>query len=299
VRLSYAYDHQSRRVSRRQYVWLQDDWSLSNVQAFRYDGWNLIAETSPAATNLYAWGLDLSGSLQGAGGIGGLLAGVLAKNEEPGARNLVAYAPDANGNVMQLVDATDGTLAAAYEYTPFGETIASTGPLAKANPFRFSTKWVDNDTGLGYWGYRWYGPGMGRWLCRDPIGEKGGINLFVYALNRPNSYADKLGQAVLPGVPENESATKSPLPPIYIDYSCPMNEVASGFCKKCAWVVPGGRRAIIVGYCQGCENTCRQWCAIEGARDDARNAGFDIVRCMKICEFRKFTCIISGCMMKF
>src|SRR5208283_3739186 len=49
---------------------------------------------------------------------------------------------------------------------PFGEVIRATGPMAKANPFRFSTKYQDDETDLLYYGYRYYNPAMGRWLSR-------------------------------------------------------------------------------------------------------------------------------------
>jgi RHS repeat-associated protein len=65
----------------------------------------------------------------------------------------------------------NGALRARYEYGPFGETIRATGALAKKNPFRFSTKYTDNETGLLYYGYRYYDPVTGRWPNRDPIGE--------------------------------------------------------------------------------------------------------------------------------
>jgi RHS repeat-associated protein len=75
--------------------------------------------------------------------------------------------------VMALVNAADGSVAARYEYGPFGELIQATGPMAKVNPFRFSTKYQDEETGLVYYGYRYYDPSTGRWLNRDPLGELG------------------------------------------------------------------------------------------------------------------------------
>jgi RHS repeat-associated protein len=68
---------------------------------------------------------------------------------------------------------------------PFGELVRSSGTMAKANPpvrqslggggFRFSTKYQDDESDLLYYGYRYYNPSTGRWISRDPIGEKGGI----------------------------------------------------------------------------------------------------------------------------
>jgi hypothetical protein len=45
--------------------------------------------------------------------------------------------------------------------------------MSESNPFRFSTKYQDDETGLLYYGYRYYQPVTGRWINRDPIGEKG------------------------------------------------------------------------------------------------------------------------------
>src|SRR5688572_15710465 len=44
--------------------------------------------------------------------------------------------------------------------SPFGELIRSSGPMAQANPFRFSTKYWDQESDLVYYGYRYYSPGL-------------------------------------------------------------------------------------------------------------------------------------------
>jgi RHS repeat-associated protein len=51
---------------------------------------------------------------------------------------------------------------ARYEYGPFGEVIRATGPMAKANPFRFSTKYQDDETDLAHYGYRYYSASTGK-----------------------------------------------------------------------------------------------------------------------------------------
>ena len=57
------------------------------------------------------------------------------------------------------------------------------GAEAAENPWRFSTKPVEAGTGWLYYGYRWYDAGMGRWVNRDPIEEKGGVNLYGFVGN--------------------------------------------------------------------------------------------------------------------
>jgi RHS repeat-associated protein len=198
VKLEFAYDYMSRRVSKKVYKYESEIWNLQSEMRFAYDGWNLIREitTTPippySVTNSYVWGLDLSGTLQGAGGIGGLLAARLGTNN-------VCYTYDANGNVSELLQSTaysPQSILAHYEYSPFGETIVATGPLAKENSFRFSTKYTDDESGLLYYGYRYYSPSLGRWLARDPIGEVGGLSLYGAVFNNPIQHIDPNGQAV-------------------------------------------------------------------------------------------------------
>ena len=68
--------------------------------------------------------------------------------------------------------------------------------MAKANPFRFSTKYQDDETDLLYYGYRYYNASTGRWLSRDPLDERGGKNLLSFVANNPVSYIDRLGCCV-------------------------------------------------------------------------------------------------------
>jgi RHS repeat-associated protein len=114
------------------------------------------------------WGSDLSGTIQGAGGVGGLLE-VIYKGAQT-TNCFVAF--DGNGNVAALADAGSGSVLAQYEYGPFGEVLRASGPMAKANPFRFSTKYQDDETDLLYYGYRYYNASTGRWNSRDPLGDE-------------------------------------------------------------------------------------------------------------------------------
>ena len=167
---------------------------FESASAFFYDGWNPILETrtTPTTTNAlsYLWGLDLSGSLQGAGGVGGLLA---VTDSEMGT-SYPTY--DANGNVSEYVSPT-GTVLSHYDYSPFGEILISTA--SHHSPFRFSTKYHDPETGTLYYGYRHYSPRLGRWLSRDPLEENGGDNLLLFCFNAPIGQFDFLGFSSLGG----------------------------------------------------------------------------------------------------
>jgi RHS repeat-associated protein len=122
--------------------------------------------------------------LQGAGGIGGLLARTDSSN--------VYYHADGAGNITALSDANQN-IVARYEYDAFGRLIAKSGALADANRYRFSSKEAHPASGLYYYGFRFYDPSLQRWLNQDPIGEDGGINLYGFVENSPLTQIDSLG----------------------------------------------------------------------------------------------------------
>jgi RHS repeat-associated protein len=171
-RLQMTYDWQSRRTEKVVHTNNGAGYVGQHTNRFVYDGWNLIAELGPDGTLLrsHVWGLDASGTMQGAGGVGGLLATVIHTGVHAG-----TYFPsyDGNYNVMAMIRASDGELVARYNHGPFGELLQASGPMAREFNFLFSTKYYDWETGLYYYGYRYYGPSAGRWLSRDPAAENG------------------------------------------------------------------------------------------------------------------------------
>ena len=188
-----------------------------------YDDWNLIHEAvatfSGATTNTaeiqYFWGADISETLQGAGGIGGLLA-VSCNN------NFYFPAYDNNGNVTKYIDES-GNIVAAYEYDDFGRLLSSLGSMADVFRHRFSTKYYDVETGLYYYGYRFYSPSLMRWLNRDPIEENGGKNLYLFCGGNPISNYDKDGCAYF----AIRGLGGGPVVKWSMFFSCPFMRVAS------------------------------------------------------------------------
>jgi RHS repeat-associated protein len=202
--VTYAYDHRGRMVwktvSRRDAE--AQSWETEKAIAYVWDGYNIIAEhiTTNGTTDITynVWGLDLSGTLQGAGGVGGLLA-----MHKGGVAFLSAY--DANGNITEYISA-DGSIAAHHEYSAFGETTKPTGALTGSLTFWWSTKpWCNILNKIEYQ-LRIYDSNAGRWVNRDPISEKGfnfihrtrndfDLDLYVFVRNNPISIADWLGLA--------------------------------------------------------------------------------------------------------
>ncbi|MDR1284423.1 MAG: type IV secretion protein Rhs [Opitutaceae bacterium] len=193
-RLEFKYDYMGRRVSKivREKATATAAWTLKSETRFLYDGWNLVAETNASGAILrsYVWGLDLAASPTATGGVGALLQ-ITDHTVSSPQRYFPTY--DGNGNIATLVRAADGVLSAVYEYSPFGELLRATGTFADANPFRFSTKYTDTETGLIYYGNRFYDARNGRFINRDPIEERGGFNLYGFCENDSVNQIDYLG----------------------------------------------------------------------------------------------------------
>ena len=176
------YDALGRRVIK---------WTPDATHTFVYDGWLLVVERIERSGGQrdqidYWWGKDASGTLDGAGGIGGLL--YIRKN------GCEVYVPlyDGMGNVVQYVDKM-GSIVAQYVYDAFGNTTKKSGVKADELKMRFSTKYFDDESGLYYFGHRFYSPRIARWLTRDPIEERGGLNLYAYCGNNAVKWIDPLG----------------------------------------------------------------------------------------------------------
>ena len=183
----YKYDYLGRRIAKYTGSTLN--------KKFVYQGWNLIAELSSSGSvqRTFTWGLDVSTTLHGAGGVGGLL---LIDDELTSKRYYPIY--DGSRNITGLYD-QDGALVASYEYDAFGRIILqSSGDYSDDNPFRFSTKYTDDETGLVYYGHRYYEPNLGRFINCDPIEEDGGLNLYGFVGNDPVNFYDYLGMDLGP-----------------------------------------------------------------------------------------------------
>jgi RHS repeat-associated protein len=155
----------------------------------------------------YTRGNDLSGTRQGAGGIGGLLART-ANSQLLTSDSFASalYHADGNGNVTCLIY-TNQMIAAKYLYDPYGNMLSMYGSLADANSYRFSSKEWNQNSGLYYYLYRLYDANMQRWLNRDPSDDWGSLvnylqniresdidnNLYRSVANAPVNFIDRYG----------------------------------------------------------------------------------------------------------
>lgn len=192
-RTEFAYDGLHRRRIRRESTWTGSGWNQTNETRYVYDGILVLQErdgnNTPVLT--YTRGVDLSGSLGGAGGIGGLLALSDQRVSATSPTNYFYHA-DGNGNIVALISQKNEVVA-RYLYDPFGNLLAMSGELAAFNRYRFSSKETHAQSGLYYYGFRFYDPNLQRWLNQDPIGEAGGINLYAFVESDPIDWFDTDG----------------------------------------------------------------------------------------------------------
>ena len=157
------------------------------------------------SSSAYVWGLDLSGTLQGAGGIGGLLVQRHSDSASP-----CFSVCDANGNITDLLDEA-GSLAAHYEFDSYGNATVQCVMPFTSNPHRFSSKYCDDETALCFYGHRFYTPTLERWLSRDPVEEPSGVPTYCFNYNNPFLFLDADGRAPqLIGIDSNGKAIYGP-----------------------------------------------------------------------------------------
>ena len=96
---------------------------------------------------------------------------------------LAFYEADGLGSVTSLTNSA-GSALAAYTTDAFGKPV-STADSTVNNPFRYTGREYDSETGLYYYRARYYDSKIGRFLAGDPIQFYGGTNFYAYTQNNP------------------------------------------------------------------------------------------------------------------
>ncbi|MBI5118784.1 hypothetical protein HZA56_20125, partial [Candidatus Poribacteria bacterium] len=167
---AYKYDALGRRIEKRD--------RSGNIERYVYDGQNFIAEYDGSndlvASYIQGIGIDSPVSIYRGG-------------------ENYWYHSDALGSIYQVTDASEAT-ARSYDYSAFGKIVSETGSLV--NPFTYTAREWDTDSGLYYYRARYYDAGLGRFLSRDWLGSKPSSvqsNLYLYVSNGPVNVIDPSG----------------------------------------------------------------------------------------------------------
>jgi RHS repeat-associated protein len=199
---TYAWDYENRMTS----VTLPGS---GGTVSFKYDPFGRrIYKSTSSATSVYAY--DGDNLIEETNSTGTVVARYSQTQniDEPLAMLRSAatsyFHADGLGSVTSLSNAA-GSIANTYTYDSFGKLTASTGSLV--NPFQYTARESDTETGLYYYRARYYDSAAGRFINEDPIGFTGGSNFYRYVLNAPFNWQDPDGKS--PKLPSLGSLLKS------------------------------------------------------------------------------------------
>jgi RHS repeat-associated protein len=218
TRLQFAYDTQCRRLEKRVVRWGAEHWSQIRTFVFVYNDTDVlnVLDTPPLehATRLsYVWGRSL---WPNANGLASSCELLWALDTRPNAE--VQIAPcNGNGDIIAFVEGDKPQNISQFEYQPFGQLLQDTGNVSREWCPAFAAKLNDAESGLLYYGFRYYSTASGRWTSRDPLAGSGDLLAYAFVRNSPIQRVDLEGltdiqtaKAVL-GVNENIEVTKEGL----------------------------------------------------------------------------------------
>jgi RHS repeat-associated protein len=173
--VTFKYDPFGRRIYKS---------SSSGTSIYTYDGDNLIEETNAAGAAIarYSQGLNIDEPL------------AMLRSSTTS-----FYNADGLGSVTSLSNSA-GALVQTYGYDSFGKQTGSSGSLT--NPFQYTARESDTETGLYYYRARYYDANVGRFLNEDPGGSAGNdVNFYRYANNNAANWVDPFGLTAAPAIP--------------------------------------------------------------------------------------------------
>ncbi|MDP2905534.1 MAG: RHS repeat-associated core domain-containing protein [Candidatus Omnitrophota bacterium] len=158
---TYAYDGQGRRISKT---------VNGSTTTYIYDNDELIREQSGSTVISYTHGSRIDEIISDSRGY--------------------YYHYDALGSITNLTNAS-GAQVNSYNYEAFGNLTGQTGIIS--NPWLFTGRQYDQESGLYFYRNRYYDPTIGRFISQDPTGMVDGPNLYAYVKNNPVNLIDPLG----------------------------------------------------------------------------------------------------------
>lgn len=182
---TYAWDFENRLSS----VTLPGG---SGTVSFKYDPFGRrIYKSSSLGTSIFAFDDDnMVEAVNSSGGVVSRYSQDLTIDNplaEVRSGTTSYYEADGVGSVTSLTNAT-GSVGQTYTFGSYGKQTASSGSIA--NPFQYTRRELDSETGLYYYRARYYDPSTGRFLSEDPLDFDSGTNFYDYVANDPNVLID-------------------------------------------------------------------------------------------------------------
>jgi len=224
----YDYDNQLKKIT----------YPGSTTNTFKYDGdRRRIEKVDSTGTKRYIWdGINPICEMDGSNNITDIYVYGLGRQvvyRKSGA-NSYFYHHDGLGSVVNITDSS-GNTQNTYQYDDFGNITSQTENIT--NDYKYTGKPLDNNSGLYYYGARYYNPTAGRFVSKDPIGLAGGINFYAYVINNPLMFIDAWGldgELVMPRPPDAE-VSLSVMPDKNISDSTESGNVAPDHDANLGW----------------------------------------------------------------
>ncbi|WP_041245337.1 phospholipase A2 [Geotalea uraniireducens] len=201
--VSFSYDPFGRRIVKQMTV-VKDGVTKTSSSSYVYDNDNIALEvytdeTGAVTKTFYTHGAGIDEHLA----------------LEHGGQ-FYYYHADGLGSIVSITDANRNVVQ-SYEYDSFGMVKPST---VFANSYTYTGREWDKETGLYFYRARYYDPMEGRFISKDPVGFKGGINIYAYVSNNVVNDTDPSG--LYPGPCGNDSHQWVPDSPWgFCDFSGP------------------------------------------------------------------------------
>ncbi|MDJ0843851.1 RHS repeat-associated core domain-containing protein [Crocosphaera sp.] len=196
----YSYDAMGRRIRKE----VSNSGANDGVTDFYYDGNQVVEERdgSNVLTQQFVYGNYIDEVLVMDRNLDGDDSAIGVADQR------YHYHQDALSSVYAVTD-ENGDIAESYLYDPYGEVtvfdasgnIVADHPWGAANslidnPYLFTGRRYDEETGLYYYRARYYDADQGRFISRDPFNYVDGTNLYQYVKGQPIFYTDPSGRAI-------------------------------------------------------------------------------------------------------
>ncbi len=205
---SYQYDNNGNMISRSQsgglvesFMYYDDNRLLARNQDFYYDAFGRRVARNNGCIDTFSSVYSYDGdNVLHEDGKDGTMSYITRYTHNLGVDDVLAmerggvhyyYHKDALGSVTSITD-KKGNVVQTYDYDSFGNIVAQKSTTF-VQPYTYTSREWDKETGLYYYRARYYDPMEGRFIQKDPIGFKGGINLYAYVQNNPVRYRDPYG----------------------------------------------------------------------------------------------------------
>ena len=246
---------------------------------FKYDPFGRrIQKSGPLGTTNYLY--DGYNDIDEVGSTGSILAtytqnlGIDDPLAELRSGTTTYYQSDGTKSITSLTS-TASTIAGTYAYDAFGNLSSYTGSLT--NPFRYTGREFDSETGLYYYRARYYDSGIGRFASEDPIRFKAGVDFYPYVMNRPVTFSDPTGTCLLQFDSVTNTLGKCGLDPNKDRQCACLCSIASDY-QKCIKDCKDGCLASSFSAVESCQCLCNK------GKENGTLNGFEAWVCKQMCK---------------